>query len=112
MIALLLKGVVMNPPEVTAEQLAPLRQSGWAIHPEHIQKTFQFSDFREAFGFMTQVAFAAEVEGHHPDWKNVYNRVEVALTTHDAGGLTQKDIALASIMDRVAAHRQVSNAEG
>ena len=102
----------MNLPEATAEQLAPLSRSGWAIHPKHIQKTFQFNDFREAFGFMTEVAFAAEVEGHHPDWKNVYNRVDVTLTTHDTGGLTKKDIALASIMDRVAARGQVSNAEG
>ena len=102
----------MNLAEATAERLAPLKQSGWEVHPKHIQKTFHFEDFRQAFGFMTQIAFAAEDEGHHPDWKNVYNRVEVLLTTHDAGGLTQKDIVLASIMDRVSASLQVRNAQG
>lgn len=64
-----------------------------------ICKTFQFDDFKQAFGFMTKVALAAEAADHHPEWFNVYNRVDVTLATHDAGGLTQKDIDLASLMD-------------
>ncbi len=68
-----------------------------------IQRTFQFEDFATAFAFMTRVAFAAEAANHHPEWFNVYNRVEVTLATHDAGGLTDKDIALATAMDGMAA---------
>jgi 4a-hydroxytetrahydrobiopterin dehydratase len=64
-----------------------------------IAKTFQFKDFNEAFGFMTRAALVAEKTDHHPEWFNVYNRVEVTLATHDAGGVTQKDIDLAAFMD-------------
>ncbi len=67
-----------------------------------ISKTFRFSDFSSAFGFMTRVALAAEKSDHHPEWFNVYNRVEVTLATHDAGGITEKDIALAKEMDSLA----------
>lgn len=67
-----------------------------------ITKTFQFADFNQAFGFMTRAALIAEQANHHPEWFNVYNRVEVTLSTHDAGGLTDKDIALAREMDRIA----------
>jgi 4a-hydroxytetrahydrobiopterin dehydratase len=67
-----------------------------------IAKTFTFKDFSEAFGFMTRVALAAEKTDHHPEWRNVYRTVEVVLTTHDAGGLTSRDIALAQAMDRFA----------
>jgi 4a-hydroxytetrahydrobiopterin dehydratase len=68
-----------------------------------ITRTFRFSDFSEAFGFMVRAAMAAEQANHHPEWFNVYNRVEVTLSTHDAGGLTQKDIDLAARMDKIAA---------
>lgn len=67
-----------------------------------IQKTFKFKDFNAAFGFMTRVGMAAERMDHHPEWRNVWNTVEVVLSTHDAGGLTQRDIDLARFMDDVA----------
>lgn len=68
-----------------------------------IAREFKFHDFAQAFGFMAQIAVIAESRNHHPEWFNVYNRVQVTLTTHDAGGLTMKDIELARTMDRVAA---------
>lgn len=67
-----------------------------------IQKSFKFSDFNEAWGFMTRVAMAAEKADHHPEWSNVYNKVEIVLSTHDAGGLSEKDVALAKTIDSVA----------
>jgi 4a-hydroxytetrahydrobiopterin dehydratase len=67
---------------------------GGAIH-----KSFKFADFNEAWGFMTRVAMAAEKADHHPEWSNVYNKVEVTLSTHDAGGVTDKDIKLATFID-------------
>jgi 4a-hydroxytetrahydrobiopterin dehydratase len=67
-----------------------------------IARTFRFADFNAAFGFMARVALAAEKADHHPEWFNVYNRVEVTLSTHDAGGVTRKDIDLARFMDGVA----------
>lgn len=65
-------------------------------------RTFVFADFAQAFQFMTAVAAEAERLDHHPEWRNVYHRVEVLLTTHDAGGLTTRDVALAQAMDRIA----------
>ena len=70
-----------------------------------IARTYTFEDFTEAFAFMTRVALAAEKMDHHPEWFNVWNRVEVTLSTHDAGGLKEKDVALAAFMDRAAAGR-------
>ena len=67
---------------------------------EAIAKTFKFEDFNSAFAWMTRVALAAEKADHHPEWSNVYNRVEVVLTTHDAGGVTEKDVAMARFMDK------------
>ena len=67
-----------------------------------IQKSFKFADFNQAWGFMTRVALAAEKADHHPEWSNVYNRVEILLSTHDAGGLSEKDIALAKVIDSAA----------
>lgn len=67
-----------------------------------IRKTFVFKDFNEAFGFMTRAALVAEKMDHHPEWRNVYKTVEVVLSTHDAGGITKLDIALATAMNAVA----------
>lgn len=67
-----------------------------------IEKTFKFKDFSEAFGFMTRAALVAEKLDHHPEWSNVWNRVEVTLSTHSAGGLTDLDLRLAEAMDKIA----------
>jgi 4a-hydroxytetrahydrobiopterin dehydratase len=67
-----------------------------------LTRAFKFADFSAAFGFMTQVALAAEKLDHHPEWLNVWNRVEITLSTHDAGGLTERDVKLAKIIDRLA----------
>ena len=67
-----------------------------------IQKSFRFADFNEAWGFMTRVAMAAEKSDHHPEWSNIYNKVEIVLSTHDAGGLSEKDVALAKVIDSIA----------
>ena len=71
-----------------------------------ISRSLKFADFNAAFGFMSRVALKAEVMDHHPEWSNVYNRVEVLLTTHDAGGVTQKDIDLARFIDAIAGEAQ------
>ncbi len=79
--------------------------SGWNILPgdrDAISKTFKFPDFKTAFGFMTSCALKAEQMDHHPEWFNVYNRVEVTLTTHDADGVTALDVELAQFMDALA----------
>ncbi|MEM6761530.1 MAG: 4a-hydroxytetrahydrobiopterin dehydratase [Pseudomonadota bacterium] len=78
--------------------------SGWSLDGDGkaISRTLKFKDFTEAFAFMTQVALAAEKMDHHPEWSNVYNTVSVRLTTHDAGGLTSKDVALAEFIDTAA----------
>ena len=83
--------------------LEPLFASGWQLLEERdaISKTFKFRDFTEAFGWMAQVALAAEKHDHHPEWFNVYNRVDVTLTTHDAGGLSELDVTLAHLMDGI-----------
>ena len=78
--------------------------AGWVevAGRDAIAKTFVFKDFNEAFGFMSRAALVAEKHDHHPEWKNVYKTVEVVLSTHDAGGVTAKDIALAEAMDGFA----------
>jgi len=89
-----------------AERMAALTSlEGWTWDPARngIARSFLFEDFGEAFAFMTRVALEAEKADHHPEWSNVWNRVDVFLTTHDAGGLTAKDIALARNIDRIAA---------
>lgn len=81
------------------------RLDGWSQSEERnaITKTFRFADFSESFGFMARVALVAEKIDHHPEWFNVYNKVEVTLATHDAGGVTGRDIALAEAMEAIAA---------
>lgn len=89
-----------------AERAAGLAAlSGWSLVPgrDAITRRYQFKDFSEAFGFMTRVALAAERMNHHPEWFNVWNRVEITLSTHDAGGLTRLDLDLAAALDRLAA---------
>ena len=89
--------------QIDRSSLEPLFASGWQLLEERdaISKTFKFRDFTEAFGWMAQVALAAEKHDHHPEWFNVYNRVDVTLTTHDAGGLSELDVALAHLMDGI-----------
>lgn len=78
---------------------------GWSEFEgrDAIARTFVFRNFNEAFGFMTRVALVAEKNDHHPEWRNVYKTVEVVLTTHDSGGVTGRDIALAQAMNKIAA---------
>lgn len=80
---------------------------GWAATDgrDAIRKQFKFADFNEAFGFMARVALKADKMDHHPEWSNVYNTVDVTLTTHDADGVTDLDKTLASFMDEVARGR-------
>jgi 4a-hydroxytetrahydrobiopterin dehydratase len=78
--------------------------SGWTetVDREAIERTFVFKDFNEAFGFMCRAALVAEKNDHHPEWRNVYKTVEVVLSTHDAGGVTLRDIELAKAMNAIA----------
>jgi 4a-hydroxytetrahydrobiopterin dehydratase len=87
-----------------ARKAALKELSGWSDAPgrEAIARTFTFKDFNEAFGFMSRVALVAEKRDHHPEWKNVYKTVEVVLATHDAGGVTARDIDLAKAMNAIA----------
>jgi 4a-hydroxytetrahydrobiopterin dehydratase len=81
------------------------RLNGWTVVAgrEAISKQFRFADFNEAFGFMARVALVAEKLDHHPEWSNVYNRVDVVLATHEANGVTDLDVKLATFMDGAAA---------
>lgn len=87
-----------------ARRQALERLSGWSAVKDRdaITRKFVFRDFKEAFAFMTRVAAVAEEMNHHPEWFNVYRTVEVTLSTHDAGGLTELDVKLAEAMDRLA----------
>ena len=90
---------------VGAKRQTALRElHGWSevVDRDAIRKSFQFADFNAAWGFMTRVAMMAEKLDHHPEWFNVYNRVEIVLTTHDANGVTARDIALARHIDAIA----------
>jgi 4a-hydroxytetrahydrobiopterin dehydratase len=71
----------------------------WSIEGEHLKRSFRFRDFSEAFAFMARVALLAEQQDHHPEWFNVWNRVDIALTTHDADGLSARDVTLARAID-------------
>ena len=93
----------MSRPRIGAAA-AVAQLSGWsaAADKDAITKTFKFADFNAAFGFMTRVALMADKLDHHPEWFNVYNRVEVLLTTHDADGVTELDVTWAKFMDGAA----------
>lgn len=80
-----------------ADALAGL--PGWSRAGESIERDYKFADFIAAFAFMTRVALLAEKADHHPEWSNVWNKVHIRLTTHDAGGLTMRDVALATAID-------------
>lgn len=95
-------------PKLTAEEretdLEPLKSSGWSEVEgrDAIYKEFKFKNFNQAFGFMTRVALLSEKMDHHPEWFNVYSKVQVTLTTHDCGGLSAKDVKLAKFMEKAA----------
>jgi 4a-hydroxytetrahydrobiopterin dehydratase len=93
-------------PSLAHAALAAVPQ--WTLDPARgaISRQFLFAGFVEAFAFMTEVALTAEKRNHHPEWSNVYDKVTVTLTTHDAGGLTQNDIDMAHYIDTVAQHFQ------
>ena len=93
----------MTSPMGAAKAIAQLK--GWKAVDgrDAISKAFKFKDFNAAFGFMTRIALRADKMDHHPEWSNVYNKVDVVLTTHDAGGVTAKDVELAAFMDEASA---------
>ncbi len=86
-------------PDLAKNRLSDL--PGWEIENNALVRTFKFADFKQAFGFMTSVARIAEELNHHPEWTNVYNKVQVRLSTHDAGGLTDLDFKMAEAMSRL-----------
>ena len=90
--------------EDRTEKLQDLLSSGWEMVEgrDAIKRSLQFKDFNEAFGFMARVALKAEQMNHHPEWFNVYNRVDVTLSTHDCQGLSQRDVTMATFINEVA----------
>lgn len=89
--------------KLTPEARATLAQElpDWALEGEHLKRSFRFRDFSEAFAFMTRVALLAEAQDHHPEWSNVWNRVDIALSTHDAGGLSPRDVRMAHAINQL-----------
>ena len=94
----------MSPSAVSQDALAAHLSThpSWSIVDGKLHRELRFPSFIEAFGFMTRAALVAQSMDHHPEWSNVYNRVEIVLSTHDAGGLSAKDVALAKFIDTVA----------
>lgn len=74
---------------------------GWEYNENAIHTTFEFNDFKDAFSVMTRIAFEAELQQHHPDWSNVYNKLQISLSTHDAGGVTENDFNLAKTIEDI-----------
>ena len=91
--------IAMTPEKIT-QQLATL--PGWILRDNMLYRQFVFANFVQAFGFMTSVALLAEKQDHHPNWSNVYRTVDISLTTHDAGGITAKDFALAIEINKLS----------
>lgn len=87
----------------SAIETAVAKLPGWSRQKDSIARSYSFADFRTAFAFMTACALTAEKMDHHPDWKNSYSRVDVQLTTHDSGGITERDLILAAQMNEIAA---------
>ncbi|WP_368367230.1 4a-hydroxytetrahydrobiopterin dehydratase [Paraburkholderia youngii] len=83
------------------QQLGKLHRWESVAERDAIRRSFEFADFNEAFGFMTRVAIKAQEMDHHPEWFNVYNKVDITLSTHEANGVTERDIALATFIDSV-----------
>jgi len=88
----------MNTKEI---EIALKNLSGWELKDDMIEKSFTFSDFKEAFSVMTHIAFECEKQQHHPNWENVYNSLTIKLSTHDVDGVTQKDINLAKTIEDI-----------
>ncbi len=101
-------------PEDRQTGLLPLADTGWAAVPgrDAIRKVLRFRSFSEAWGFMSRAALVAEKLNHHPEWRNVYNAVDITLTTHDCHGLSQLDIDLARAIDRLSAGAEVQRDHG
>ena len=101
-------------PDDRATLLPPLGETGWAAVPDRdaIRKVMKFRNFSEAWGFMSRAALVAEKLNHHPEWRNVYNVVDVTLSTHDCHGLSRLDIDLARAMDRIAPDAEVQRNHG
>lgn len=93
------------PPEEREAALARLPNWKPVEGRDAISRQFSFANFSAAFGFMTRVALIAEKMNHHPEWSNVWNRVDITLTSHDAGGLTERDIRLAEAIDKIAGQK-------
>ena len=91
----------MTPARLSEADVASLVNAlpGWQYQPPGLVREFRFADFSAAWAFMARVALLAEKFDHHPDWSNVYNKVRITLSTHDVGGLTQRDVALAKAID-------------
>lgn len=87
------------PPAIIEQELD--RLADWDLDHDKLYRHFVFENFIEAFGFMTRVALLAEAMNHHPEWSNVYNRVDIHLTTHDAGGISERDFTLAGQINRL-----------
>ncbi len=95
----------MAPPRLSEAELASLASTLplWTATTESLARDFKFTDFSAAWGFMARVALLAEQQDHHPDWSNVYNRVQITLSTHESGGVTARDVRLARAIDALCA---------
>lgn len=102
------------PPEDRKTLLPALGETGWTAVPDRdaIRKVLKFRNFSEAWGFMSRAALVAEKLNHHPEWRNVYNVVDVTLTTHDCHGLSRLDVELAQAMDKLAGSAEVQRNHG
>lgn len=91
-----------RPTKLSEDQVRAALPAGWSLSDGKLHRAFKFTDFPAAWAFMTRCALAAEAMNHHPDWSNVWNKVTVDLSTHDAGGVTELDLKLAAKMSELA----------